>query len=97
MCRAADEKVAAGRVALAGGITAGRLIVCPYHQWSYDLDGALVVFGCSKPPQLAVALDEPERRCDDADSNRWVARFEPQFRKNWSIPGRWKSAMMRQS
>ena len=42
LCRAADEKVAAGRVALAGGITAGRLIVCPYHQWSYDLDGALV-------------------------------------------------------
>jgi glycine betaine catabolism A len=42
LCRAADEKVAAGRVALPGGITAGRLIVCPYHQWSYDLDGALV-------------------------------------------------------
>ena len=42
LCRAADEKVAAGRVALAGGITAGRLIVCPYHQWSYDLNGALV-------------------------------------------------------
>jgi Rieske 2Fe-2S family protein len=42
LCRAADEKVAAGRVALPGGITAGRLIVCPYHQWSYDLNGALV-------------------------------------------------------
>ncbi|MEA3109879.1 MAG: glycine betaine catabolism [Gammaproteobacteria bacterium] len=42
LCRAVDEKVAAGRVALQGGITAGRLIVCPYHQWSYDLNGALV-------------------------------------------------------
>jgi Rieske 2Fe-2S family protein len=42
LCRAADEKVAAGRVALPGGITAGRLIVCPYHQWSYDFNGALV-------------------------------------------------------
>jgi glycine betaine catabolism A len=42
LCRAADEVVAPGRVALAGGITAGRLIVCPYHRWSYDLDGALV-------------------------------------------------------
>src|SRR6202049_3131629 len=42
LCRAADEKVAAGRVVLAGGITAGRLIVCPYHQWSYDFNGALV-------------------------------------------------------
>jgi Rieske 2Fe-2S family protein len=42
LCRAADEPVAAGRVALAGGITAGRLIVCPYHRWSYDFNGALV-------------------------------------------------------
>ena len=42
LCRAVDEKVAAGRVQLSGGITAGRLIVCPYHHWSYDLDGALV-------------------------------------------------------
>jgi glycine betaine catabolism A len=30
------------RVALPGGISAGRLIVCPYHQWSYDFNGALV-------------------------------------------------------
>jgi glycine betaine catabolism A len=42
LCRAPEEKLAAGRVALAGGVTAGRLIVCPYHQWSYDLNGALV-------------------------------------------------------
>jgi glycine betaine catabolism A len=42
LCRASGEAPAAGRVALAGGITAGRLIVCPYHRWSYDFDGALV-------------------------------------------------------
>ncbi len=42
LCRSAGEPVAAGRLPLAGGITAGRLIVCPYHQWSYDLNGALV-------------------------------------------------------
>jgi glycine betaine catabolism A len=42
LCRAAGEPVAPGRVALPGGMTAGRLIVCPYHQWSYDLNGALV-------------------------------------------------------
>ncbi|MDB6085037.1 MAG: aromatic ring-hydroxylating dioxygenase subunit alpha [Gammaproteobacteria bacterium] len=42
LCRAAGEKVPAGRVALPGGIAARRLIVCPYHRWSYDLDGALV-------------------------------------------------------
>ena len=35
-------ETAALRVALPGGITAGRLIVCPYHQWSYDFNGALV-------------------------------------------------------
>jgi Rieske 2Fe-2S family protein len=43
LCRsAADPSSNAARVALPGGITAGRLIVCPYHQWSYDFNGALV-------------------------------------------------------
>lgn len=42
LCRATDEPVATGRVALAGGFTAGRMIVCPYHRWSYDFNGALV-------------------------------------------------------
>ena len=42
LCRSPEQPLAEGRVALAGGITAGRLIVCPYHQWSYDLNGALV-------------------------------------------------------
>jgi Rieske 2Fe-2S family protein len=42
LCRSAGEASDASRVVLAGGITAGRLIVCPYHQWSYDFNGALV-------------------------------------------------------
>jgi Rieske 2Fe-2S family protein len=42
LCRSPDSQVAPDRVALAGGLTGGRLIVCPYHQWSYDLNGALV-------------------------------------------------------
>jgi glycine betaine catabolism A len=42
LCRATDEPVATGRVALAGGFTAGRMIICPYHRWSYDFNGALV-------------------------------------------------------
>ena len=41
LCRTPAE-TAALRVALPGGITGGRLIVCPYHQWSYDFNGALV-------------------------------------------------------
>jgi len=28
-------------VQLPGGIAAGR-ITCPYHQWTYDLDGRLI-------------------------------------------------------
>jgi Rieske 2Fe-2S family protein len=42
LCRDADAKVAPGRVSLPGGVTARRLVVCPYHQWSYDLNGSLV-------------------------------------------------------
>ena len=25
-----------------GGVIGGRAILCPYHQWSYDLDGHLI-------------------------------------------------------
>jgi Rieske 2Fe-2S family protein len=42
LCRDNDAALAPGRVSLPGGVTAGRLIVCPYHQWSYDLNGSLV-------------------------------------------------------
>jgi Rieske 2Fe-2S family protein len=40
LCRT-DESAPAG-MALRGGVIAGRTILCPYHQWSYDLDGHLV-------------------------------------------------------
>jgi Rieske 2Fe-2S family protein len=42
LCRAAGETVDASRTVLGGGVIAGRLIVCPYHQWSYDFNGALI-------------------------------------------------------
>jgi Rieske 2Fe-2S family protein len=41
LCLASGEPAGAWGVKLGGGV-GGRLIVCPYHQWSYDLDGALV-------------------------------------------------------
>ena len=41
LCMTPAEK-ASMRVTLPGGITAGGMIVCPYHQWSYDFNGALV-------------------------------------------------------
>jgi len=41
LCKSPAE-LAASTVALPGGITAGRMIVCPYHQWSYDFNGALI-------------------------------------------------------
>src|SRR5882757_4244438 len=40
LCRT-DEAPAAG-MAVQGGVIAGRSILCPYHQWAYDLDGRLV-------------------------------------------------------
>jgi Rieske 2Fe-2S family protein len=42
LCQGGDSTIPAGRVKLLGGVTAGRLIICPYHQWSYDLNGLLV-------------------------------------------------------
>lgn len=41
LCREQGESAGAGARLLPGGIAGGR-IVCPYHQWSYDLDGRLV-------------------------------------------------------
>jgi len=46
LCRDPAATAASGS-ALAGGVAAGR-ITCPYHQWTYDLDGRLV-----GAPQLA--------------------------------------------
>jgi Rieske 2Fe-2S family protein len=40
LCRT-DEAAPAG-MAVRGGVIAGRSILCPYHQWSYDLDGHLI-------------------------------------------------------
>jgi Rieske 2Fe-2S family protein len=40
LCRT-DEAAPPG-LAVQGGVVAGRSILCPYHQWSYDLDGRLV-------------------------------------------------------
>jgi glycine betaine catabolism A len=40
LCRT-DEGPPVG-MAVRGGVIAGRSILCPYHQWSYDLDGHLV-------------------------------------------------------
>ncbi len=40
LCRG-DSGAAPGKAA-QGGIAAGRAIICPYHQWTYDLDGRLI-------------------------------------------------------
>jgi glycine betaine catabolism A len=40
LCRTDDSHMPGG--AVQGGVIAGRSILCPYHQWSYDLDGHLI-------------------------------------------------------
>jgi Rieske 2Fe-2S family protein len=39
LCAVSDDPHGAG---LKGGVLGGRLIRCPYHAWTYDLDGRLV-------------------------------------------------------
>lgn len=40
LCRTHDSTPTG--MAVHGGVIAGRSIMCPYHQWTYDLDGQLV-------------------------------------------------------
>ena len=57
LCAAPGEPQGTWGVSLAGGVTSGRMIVCPYHQWSYDLNGALIA-----APHLAA---NPDFKKDD--------------------------------
>jgi Rieske 2Fe-2S family protein len=41
LCRSNVGALASERLVLNGGVIAGR-IMCPYHQWTYDLDGHLI-------------------------------------------------------
>ncbi len=40
LCPGADDDDSV--LALKGGVVGGRSIICPYHAWTYDLDGQLV-------------------------------------------------------
>jgi Rieske 2Fe-2S family protein len=42
ICAADDACETADRVPLKGGVVGGKVITCPYHAWSYDLDGQLI-------------------------------------------------------
>jgi Rieske 2Fe-2S family protein len=42
LCRSADAETKSGRPEFRSGVIAGRTIMCPYHHWSYDLDGRLL-------------------------------------------------------
>ena len=50
LCRTDDKPIPG--MAVQGGVIAGRSIICPYHQWSYDLDGRLIA-----APHMANSLD----------------------------------------
>jgi glycine betaine catabolism A len=40
LCRSGEAPTPG--LAVRGGVIAGRSIICPYHQWAYDLDGHLI-------------------------------------------------------
>ena len=48
VCRHRGARLCAGKdeddsvLALKGGVVAGRSIICPYHAWTYDLNGQLI-------------------------------------------------------
>ncbi|MBV8743088.1 MAG: aromatic ring-hydroxylating dioxygenase subunit alpha, partial [Sinobacteraceae bacterium] len=49
LCR--EDATAPIGLAVQGGVVGGRSIICPYHQWAYDLDGRL-----SAAPHLTGAV-----------------------------------------
>jgi len=52
ICPAAKEAATGDRISLKGGVVDKRAIVCPYHAWSYDLNGQL-----THAPHMAAAKD----------------------------------------
>jgi len=42
LCAAGEQETSDHRLPLGGGVVGGRTILCPYHAWSYDLDGQLL-------------------------------------------------------
>ncbi len=42
LCPTAEENKNSDGVKVHGGVMKGKLIMCPYHTWSYDLDGNLI-------------------------------------------------------
>ena len=42
LCAAGEQENSEQRLPLGGGVVGGRTILCPYHAWSYDLDGQLL-------------------------------------------------------
>jgi Rieske 2Fe-2S family protein len=67
LCSAPPPAGDANRVALKGGV-AGALIICPYHAWTYDLNGQLL-----RAPFLA---HEPDFRIADV-------RLHPVLVESW--------------
>ncbi len=41
LCPIGEQEYSNDRVPLRGGVIGGRSIICPYHAWTYDLDGQL--------------------------------------------------------
>jgi glycine betaine catabolism A len=42
LCPVGEQENSNDRVPLKGGVVGGKAILCPYHAWSYDLNGRLI-------------------------------------------------------
>ena len=42
LCMSEGSKIDEEAVSVKGGVINGKIIMCPYHAWSYDLDGKLI-------------------------------------------------------
>jgi Rieske 2Fe-2S family protein len=52
LCPVGEQEDSNDRLPLRGGVIGGRTIMCPYHAWTYDLDGQLL-----RAPHMTEEMD----------------------------------------
>jgi len=57
LCPSGEQENSDDRVPLKGGVVGGKAIMCPYHAWSYDLNGQLIR-APHLTPEMGLNLDD---------------------------------------